>query len=101
MMLLFSQGGSHVTQRDSESPPVTPAALALALKQFAATLHKHSEQQTGVVEVFSGAIRELSHDLQEARAHSRAIEARLGAAEGRIEYLEDVVAALTRQGWVQ
>jgi predicted nucleic acid-binding Zn-ribbon protein len=81
--------------------PATAAFLRMALKQFAATLHRQSEQQTGVVDVFANAIRELTHELQKARARSRAIETRLEAAENRIEHLESVVAALTRQGWLQ
>ena len=81
--------------------PVTAAFLRMALKQFAATLHRQTEQQTGVVDVFANAIRELSQDLHKARVRSRAIEARLEAAENRIEHLESVVAALTRQGWLQ
>jgi flagellar hook-basal body complex protein FliE len=81
--------------------PATAAFLRMALKQFAATLHKQSEQQTSVVDVFANAIRELSQDLQKAKARSRAIETRLETAENRIAYLESVVAALTRQGWIQ
>jgi len=89
-----------VTEKVSGSPATT-AFLRAALKQFAATLHKQSEQQTGVVDVFANAIRDLTQDLHKTRARSRAIEARLEAAENRIEYLESVVAALTRQGWLQ
>lgn len=88
-----------MSQKDEDSMAVG-SVLALALKQFAATLHKQSEQQSGVVDVFASAIRELGVELQKTKVRCRALEARLEQAEGRVEHLEQVVSALTRQGWI-
>ena len=85
------------------SEPSHPAAVAVAsaLRTFAATISKQQERQSDVIDVFASAMKELNAELQKTRARAYALETRLHDTEGRLEYLERMVAALGRQGWVQ
>ena len=78
-------------------------ALASALKGFAATLSKHTERQSNIVDVFGSAIRELTTELQKNKSKVSTLEVRLREAETRIGQLERVIGAWIRQGqgWVQ
>lgn len=79
------------------------AALATALKGFAATLSQHTERQSNLIDVFGAALRELGAELQKSKTKSFSLEVRLREAEARIAALEKVMGAWTRQGqgWIQ
>lgn len=78
------------------------AALASALKGFAATLSQHTERQSNLIDVFGAALRELSGELQKSRTKAFTLEVRLREAESRIAQLEKMMSAWTRQhGWIQ
>ena len=79
------------------------AALATALKGFAATLSQHTERQSNLIDVFGAALRELGAELQKSKTKSFSLEVRLREAEARIAQLERLMEAWTRQGqgWVQ
>jgi translation initiation factor 2B subunit (eIF-2B alpha/beta/delta family) len=79
------------------------AALATALKGFAATLSQHTERQSNLIDVFGAAIRELGAELQKSKTKAFSLEVRLREAESRISQLEKIMGAWTRQGqgWVQ
>ena len=79
------------------------AALATALKGFAATLSQHTERQSNLIDVFGAALRELGAELQKSKTKSFSLEVRLREAEARIGQLEKMMEAWTRQGqgWIQ
>ncbi|HET8646330.1 MAG TPA: hypothetical protein VFO85_12625, partial [Vicinamibacteria bacterium] len=79
------------------------AALATALKGFAATLSQHTERQSNLIDVFGAALRELSSELQKSKTKTFTLEVRLREAESRITQLEKLMGAWTRQGqgWLQ
>jgi hypothetical protein len=79
------------------------AALATALKGFAATLSQHTERQSNLIDVFGAALRELGAELQKSKTKSFSLEVRLREAEARIGQLERMMEAWTRQGqgWIQ
>ena len=79
------------------------AALATALKGFAATLSQHTERQSNLIDVFGAALRELGAELQKSKTKSFSLEVRLREAEARIAQLERLMEAWTRQGqgWIQ
>jgi hypothetical protein len=79
------------------------AALATALKGFAATLSQHTERQSNLIDVFGAALRELSGELQKSKTRAFTLEVRLREAEARIAQLEKMMTAWTRQGsgWIQ
>jgi hypothetical protein len=78
------------------------AALATALKGFAATLSQHTERQSNLIDVFGAALRELSTELQKSKTKSFSLEVRLREAESRIAQLEKMMTAWSRQGqgWI-
>lgn len=79
------------------------AALATALKGFAATLSQHTERQSSLIDVFGAALRELAAELQKSKTKAFTLEVRLREAEARIAQLEKMMSAWTRQGsgWIQ
>jgi hypothetical protein len=78
------------------------AALATALKGFAATLSQHTERQSNLIDVFGAALRELSGELQKSKTKTVSLEVRLREAESRIAQMEKMMSAWARQGqgWI-
>lgn len=105
------QPDAAVSDRNSSAEPRegsrdgkrAAAALASALKGFAATLSQHTERQSNLIDVFGAALRELGAELQKSKTKAFTLEVRLREAESRIAQLEKLVGAWTRQGqgWIQ
>jgi septal ring factor EnvC (AmiA/AmiB activator) len=98
------RGGTGSPTPRKEEPATgrsSPAnALSVALEGFVATLNKHAERNTDVIDVFARALKDLNREVKDERMRREILERRLRETEARVEELSRVVAALARQSWV-
>lgn len=76
------------------------SALSTALKGFVATLHKQAERNTDIIDIFARALKELNREVREEKTRREILERRFKESEARVEKLDQMVEALSRQGWV-
>ena len=83
-----------------ELPVSAGSALSAALKGFMATLHKQSERNTDIIEIFARALKELNREVKDERTRREMAERRLRDAEARLDRIEQMMDSLARQSWI-